>query len=197
MTTKRRIGPENSATRTDILDAVEAIMREDGYAAVSSRAVAARAGLTGGLIHYYFPTTDDLFIAAYRRAAAAVTERYEAALASDRPLRALWELNVDPERIRLAVEFMALGNHRKAIRTEIARMAGHTRDVQANALERILAESPAQTLPVSPEVLTVIVAGIARALVMEENMGLTRGHDATRTFVEEWLDRLDGPTGPA
>lgn len=172
-------------------------MREDGYAAVSSRAVAARAGLTGGLIHYYFPTTDDLFIAAYRRAAAAVTERYEAALASDRPLRALWELNADPERIRLAVEFMALGNHRKAIRTEIARMAGRTRDIQASALERLIANGPAKALPVSPEVLTVIVAGIARALVMEESMGLTKGHHATREFVEEWLDRLDRPAGPA
>ncbi|MGK2908303.1 MAG: TetR family transcriptional regulator [Sphingobium sp.] len=40
---------------------------EEGYAAVSGRKVAARAGLNASLIHYYFPTSDDLLVAAYRR----------------------------------------------------------------------------------------------------------------------------------
>ena len=41
----RRVGAENSATRALILDATEQLIREEGYAAVSTRRVAARAGL--------------------------------------------------------------------------------------------------------------------------------------------------------
>ena len=38
-------------------------MIDEGYAAVSTRRVAAKAGLTPPLVHYYFPTTDDLLLA--------------------------------------------------------------------------------------------------------------------------------------
>ena len=38
-------------------------MLEDGYAAVSSRSVAAAVGIQAPLVHYYFPTLDDLFVA--------------------------------------------------------------------------------------------------------------------------------------
>ena len=59
----RRFGLENSKTRTHLLDAAEQLMREEGYAAVTSRRVAAKAGLKPQLVHYYFRTMDDLFIA--------------------------------------------------------------------------------------------------------------------------------------
>ena len=38
--TKRRLGSESSATRTALMDAVEAVMREDGYGALTARSVA-------------------------------------------------------------------------------------------------------------------------------------------------------------
>jgi AcrR family transcriptional regulator len=60
-------GTSNQDTRTRILDATERIMLEEGYAGVSSRKVAARAGLKSKLLHYYFATMDDLFIAAFQR----------------------------------------------------------------------------------------------------------------------------------
>ena len=44
-------------------------MLADGYAAVSSRSVAKEAGVTPALVHYYFPTLDDLFLAVLRRRA--------------------------------------------------------------------------------------------------------------------------------
>jgi DNA-binding transcriptional regulator YbjK len=45
MTTSRRLGAEDSATRTALLDAAQHPLLEEGYAAVTSRRVAARAGL--------------------------------------------------------------------------------------------------------------------------------------------------------
>jgi hypothetical protein len=39
----------------------------------------------------------------------------------------------------------------------------------------------------------VILAGIGRALVMENGLGIGSGHDEARATVEAWLDRLLGP----
>lgn len=44
-------------------------MLEDGYAAVTSRKIASRAGLPNA-IHYYFEDMDDLFVELFRRGAA-------------------------------------------------------------------------------------------------------------------------------
>ena len=69
LTTPRRIGTETSKTRAALLDAAEKLMLEEGYAAVTSRHVAAKAGLKPQLVHYYFRTMEDLFLALFRRRA--------------------------------------------------------------------------------------------------------------------------------
>jgi AcrR family transcriptional regulator len=126
----RRIGSEDSKTRIRLLDAAELLLLEEGYAAVTSRRVAARAGLKPQLVHYYFRTMDDLFLDVFRRRAEDNVARAERAIAADGSLRVLWNLNADPRGARFNIEFVALANHRKAIRTEIARYAerrGHRR----------------------------------------------------------------------
>ena len=94
-------------------------MLEEGYAAVSSRRIASRAGLPNA-IHYYFETMDDLFIELFRRGAARSLERQSEVLASAQPLWAFWDLLLDRSNGDLNTEFIALANHRKAIRSEIA-----------------------------------------------------------------------------
>ena len=72
MSKPRRSGSETSETRTRLLDVTEQVMLADGYAAVTSRRVAADAGVTPALVHYYFKTIDDLFLAVIRRRGAQI-----------------------------------------------------------------------------------------------------------------------------
>src|SRR5690349_15341948 len=102
-----------------LVAATSQVMLEEGYAAASSRRVAARAGVKPALVHYYFPSMDDLFLAVLREGAEANLVRQRVALADDEPLHALWQLNT-AHGARLLMEFMALANHRKEIRSEIA-----------------------------------------------------------------------------
>ena len=67
--TTRRMGPAGSANWHAMLDGAEDILREQGYAALTSRAVAERIGVKQRLVYYYFRTMDDLFLAAFRRRA--------------------------------------------------------------------------------------------------------------------------------
>jgi AcrR family transcriptional regulator len=193
--TSRRIGTEKSATRLAILDATERLMIDDGYAAVSTRKVAAAVALTPALVHYYFPTTDDLLLAVYRRAAEHHLERVGAALASAQPLHALWALSIDPARTVLAAEFMALANHRKTIGAEIARNIERSRALQTEAFAHALAASGIGLDPDAAAGLSFLMAGASRALVMERGLGIRAGHDEARALVESWLQRVAPPAG--
>jgi AcrR family transcriptional regulator len=136
--TERRRGTETSKTRALLLDAAEQLMREDGYAAVTTRRVSQKAGVKPPLIHYYFRTMDDLFIAIYRRLSASHQERGEECLASDTPLTALWEFSRDASLVSLTAEFVALAHHRGALREELARSAESSSKLLTSIAERIL-----------------------------------------------------------
>jgi AcrR family transcriptional regulator len=188
----RRIGAESSATRAQIVVAAEQVMLEEGYAAASTRRVAARAGLKPSLVHYYFPTTEDLLMAVNHKGAAEGDRRLEAALASDDPLRALWKLLTDTSQTALALEMMALANHRKAIRTEIARHVEQVRARQVEALTQLLGDRLAR-FGGPPEALSMVLTGIGRAMIMEAALGVSAGHAETAAWVERWLADLTGP----
>lgn len=192
MIATRRVGSELSATRTVILDTTERLMIEEGYAAVSTRRVAAVAGLKPALVHYYFVTTDDLFLATYRRAADRYYERLATAIESSQPVKATWELSMNPSRTTLAVEFMALANHRKAIGAEIARNIKRTRELHAELLSR-LPRSPINPKICPPVAVSFLIAAVTRTLVIEDALGVSSGHAETQAFVNWWLKHCEGP----
>jgi AcrR family transcriptional regulator len=175
-----------------LLDVTEQVMIEDGYAAVTSRSVAKRAGVTPALVHYYFPTLDDLFIAALRRRSEQQLERHARLLASPQPLRALWSFSSEQAATTLLMEFMALANHRKSIGRELAAHADKFRQIQVDALGSHLAES-GSTGDVAPVVLLVLIASISRTIVTEEAIGMKTGLAETIAVVEDYLTRVEGP----
>ena len=128
-----------------LVAATSQVMLEEGYAAATSRRVAAKAGVKPALVHYYFPTMDELYLAVFRRGAAIYLERQQEALASDRPLHAFWDTLIEPKDTRLLLEFMGLANHRKEIRAEIAAWSERWREKQITALNFIVREHDIDT----------------------------------------------------
>jgi TetR/AcrR family transcriptional regulator len=194
-TSTRRLGAEDSASRSALLDAAQHLLLEEGYAAVTSRRVAARAGLKPQLVHYYFRTMDDLFLALVRRGAEQNLERQARALASPQPLRALWELANDPAGTTLTVELFALSNHRKAIRAELASYAEQFRRLQRDALATVLEGYGLDPRTYPPDAVLVLLTSLSQVLVMEEALGVTTGHAEMRALVERVLAGWEGPAG--
>lgn len=188
---RRRVGAENSATRTAILEATEQVLVEEGYAAASTRRVAARAGLKPSLVHYYFPTTDDLLVAVYRRSAEWANEELEKALADPDPLLALWRYTIDTTRTALMIEFIAMAAHRATLREAMSEHAGQTHALQVAAVERALGERAKEVPPV---VLVAVISALGRSLVMESGMGTGYGHAEAREWFEGWLKRQTLPS---
>jgi AcrR family transcriptional regulator len=191
MVGKRRVGAESSETRARIIEATEQVIRDEGYAAASTRRVAQHAGVKPSLVHYYFPTTDDMLLAVFRRGAAQSDAMIDRALNSADPVRALWRFFSDTSRTALAMEFMALAIHRDGIRAEIAKHSDAMRQRQTELFERLLGDRLADIGAAAG--LSVVLAGIGRALVMENGLGIDSGHAETRELVETWLDRLLPP----
>jgi TetR/AcrR family transcriptional regulator, transcriptional repressor for nem operon len=59
---------DTNSKREEILDAAEAMIRDAGFNAFSTRDVASAVGIKSASVHYYFPTKADMGV--------AVTERY-------------------------------------------------------------------------------------------------------------------------
>ena len=187
----RRIGAKDSKTRARLLDAAEALLLEEGYAAVTSRRVAARADLKPQLVHYYFRTMDDLFIEVFRRRAEQDLPRFEQAIAEDGSLRNLWRLNADPRGARFTIEFMALANHRKAIRAEIARYAERFRAAQLDAVTAALAARGVTEERLPPIAALLLMTGLSQLMALEGAIGVTDGHEDTLAYVERAICDLD------
>jgi len=187
----RRVGASDSKTRAHLLDAAERLIRDEGYAAVTSRRVAAKAGLKPQLVHYYFRTMDDLFVEVFRRRAERDLAGFERAIAADGSLRSLWRLNADPRGAAFTMEFVALANHRKAIRAEIARYAERFRAAQVSAVAAALGERGISEDQLPPVVALLTMTGLSQVLALEDALGVTSGHDTTVEFIERTIEQLE------
>ena len=111
------IRARREATRVALIEASAQIMVDDGYAAATSRRVAAKAGVKPALMHYYFPSMDDLFVAVLRG-----------------KQRRFWNIRARQWQIRNRCTRCG----RKAIRSEIVSYAMRFRDIEEGAMNLAL-----------------------------------------------------------
>jgi TetR/AcrR family transcriptional regulator, regulator of autoinduction and epiphytic fitness len=178
------------SARQRLIESTAKVMGEEGYAAATSRRVAAEAGVKQALVYYYFPTMDDLYVEVLRAGAEASLDHMRAALTDDDPLRALWVINSDARRTGLNTEFMALANHRKAIRAELKAYAERVRDIETAAVTVALRASGVDLELHPPVVISMLIAQIARSLCNESAVGVTLGHDEMRAYVDRMVTLL-------
>ena len=104
--------------REDLIAATLECVAERGLAGATVREIAQRAGVTAGLIRYYFPTKDELIGAAYRAVMQRMTVQASDALrsANDDPRARLYAFVtanlgqpiMDPHNLSLWAGFIAL-----------------------------------------------------------------------------------------
>jgi AcrR family transcriptional regulator len=196
MTSARRIGAPDAKNRVLLLDAAEKLMIEEGYAAVTSRRLAGKAGLKPQLVHYYFRTMEELFLEVFRRRAEEALEVHALLLKSPQPLWALWRFGTDPAFTRISMEFMALANHRKEMRAEIAYYAERFREEERQAVTSALERYGDKGIDMPPVVWTVLMSSLSRFLVLEQAVGISGGHAETMELVESYLRHLEGEPQP-
>jgi TetR/AcrR family transcriptional regulator, transcriptional repressor for nem operon len=192
---RQRVEVEASRKRGVILDAVERVMLAKGYSGVTYRAVASEAGVTAGMVQYYFPAHEDLFVSAIQRRADQNVERLREALEAGgvQTLGIIWELSQDESVAALTAEYLALGNHSEGVRAEIAKVTEVTRQLQLEALRDAVGLDGVELGRISPEVLLFLLTGIPRLIRIESGVGISAAHDEVLDTFERYL-RSEGAT---
>lgn len=193
MPAARRPKEKDAGTRQRFIEATAAIMRTEGYAAATSRRVAAEVGVKSALVYYYFDTMDDLYVAVLRNGADAALARMREAITDDDPLRALWLMNTDSRITGLNMEFMALANHRKAIGAELKVFSERVRDIETAAMAMVLRTHGIDMEEFPPVVMSMLLTQTARGIGYENAVGVTQGHQEFRAFIDRLLQRFGRP----
>lgn len=189
------MGPSGSAVWSSLLDGAEELLRDEGYAALTSRRIAERVGVKQQLVYYYFRTMEDLVVETFRRLAAREIDRLAAALASEKPLRDIWEICIHTSDGRLISEFTALAHRSEGVREQVVSFIEKSRKMQVDALSKVLKEKGAQALPLPVMAIALLATSAALTLTRESEIGVSLGHAETLRTVLEFIEHAEPMIG--
>ncbi|MDG2003128.1 MAG: TetR/AcrR family transcriptional regulator [Novosphingobium sp.] len=184
------MGAENSATRAQLIDAAAQILRSEGATAVTARRLAELVGLRRHIVHYYFGTIEDLFVAVLERDSSRTREWLAKALASDDPLKVIW--NLGSSAAATTLEFFALASRHELVREAFKQYSEEFRKCLALALERHLQiQGITPRLPAAAT--TIVLQSVAYSLSIEQLLNIREGHDAMRDSLDTLISALIEP----
>ena len=186
-----RKGAQDSEVRAQLVGAARELIQDEGSAAVTARRLADKIGLKRQIVHYYFGTLDELFIAVLEQQGDQARRRFQTALQKKSPLRVTWEEAHDASATLF--EFIALAMHRSSIREVLTRYMDEFREMQANALEVFFAE---RDIDLPPLVCTLLLASVSQTLALERALGVTLGHADTDRLISSLLDQVEAGKRP-
>jgi len=177
------------------LDAAERLLLELGYPGVTTRRVAAEAGLNHGLVHYYFGSVENLLVRVLERFTARLTARQRAMYADpDVPFLEKWRqamhylVGEDVEYEKIWLELQALAWNHPELRGRVAEVNEEWRRVLTEAFaaprERYGVEMPL-------EALVSLVMTFNEGIILERAQGITTGHRELLAWIDGWLQERE------
>jgi len=185
-----------SAADEALLDAAERLLVETGYASVTTRRVAAEAGVNHGLVHYYFGSVENLLVRVLERFTERMIERQRAMYADpDTAFVEKWRtamryLDADREYQKVWWELQALAWNRPELRERV----GHVRDEWREVLTEAFAEPRERYgIEMPLQALVTLVATFNEGIILERLSGIETGHAELLEWIDGWLEEKEAP----
>ena len=188
----RRKGIESSETRAKLLQSAVQILRDEGAGAVTTRRLAEQFGLKRHIVHYYFGTIDELFVAVMREEGARTQDVLTQAAETGDVLDLLWT-NMR-ESALVILELMRLAVRQPDIAKEYKLYTDRFRMAMAAVLDTY-ARSRGIALPATTAATALLLQSAATTIAVEASMGLALGHADAETALLGWLKNLHGLAG--
>jgi AcrR family transcriptional regulator len=183
--------------RTALLDAAERLLIDEGHAGITTRKVAAEAGVNHGLVHYYFGSIEELLFQAMERYTARLLDRQRALYASDVPFIAKWrqamryiDEDLEAGYPKIWAELHAVAWNRPQFQQRIAQVHVQWREIFGDALARAKDELEFEHTSFSAEAFIALVATFNAGLLLERLVGLDQGHRELLEAMDAWLESL-------
>lgn len=167
------------ATRAQILNAARDLLREEGFAGATTRAVADRANVRLSLVHYHFGGKGPLLAALLEEENARLLARQRALYESDEPLADKWRSacgylreDLGSGYVRILWELWAAGLADEELASRWREAMTGWRDLLTNVVASWAAEAGVE-LPMSPRALATLVANAFQGAEVELLAGVT------------------------
>lgn len=184
-----------------LLDAAERLLVSDGYARITTRRLAQEAGVNHGLVHYYFGSMEELLVQVLERFTARLIARQREMYGSDQPFiekwRAAWrfhEQDLAAGYPKIWHELQAMAWNKPELRQRLVAVNHEWRAVLREAFARARAEyrDVAGVPPLDGLVALVMMFG--QGAQAERLLGVDEGHAELLSWIDSWLQNLDGRT---
>ena len=190
--------PARTEATEALLTAAESLLVEVGYAGITVRKLAERAGVNHGLVHYYFGSMQDLLLQVVERFTAGLLERQRAMYAADVPFIEKWRqamrfLDEDSESgyQKIWFEMQAMAWNDEQVRARLQPVHQQWVDVLLPAFETGLAELGVdpRLFPTGPVVSLVVTFN--EGIMVERLSGVDSGHRVLLDMIDRLLERLE------
>jgi AcrR family transcriptional regulator len=189
---------QRSAATESLLDAAERLLIQVGHAGISTRAVAAEAGVNHGLVHYYFGSMEELLLQVLERFTARLIERQRAMYGADVPFIDKWRTamryldeDIAAGYPKIWIELQALGWNHPDIRARVALVNAEWRQVLLEAFDRGMKEYGLDGERFPLEAWVSLVMTFNQGIELERLSGITDGQRELLESVERWLSSLE------
>ena len=188
-------GRREEATEA-LLDAAERLLIQSGYGDLTTRGVAAEAGVNHGLVHYYFGSMEELLLQVLERFTTRLigrqTEMYEA----EGPFIEKWRTAMrwldDDVRAgypKVWWELQAMAWNHAEMRERLVRVDRRWRDLLREQFTRAM-EKHGVELPL--EALVSLVITFNKGVQIEQLSGIRTGHRELLAWIDEWMEERLG-----
>jgi AcrR family transcriptional regulator len=181
------------AAEDNLLDAAERLLVDVGYAGITTRRLAAEAGVNHGLVHYYFGSVENLLVRVLERFTERLIARQRDLYSADIPFIDKWRtamryLDADREYQKVWCELQALAWNRVEMRDDVGRVNEEWRAVLTEAFaeprERYEIEMPL-------DALVSLVITFNEGIILERLSGIENGHAELLAWIDGWLERKE------
>ena len=186
--------PGSPDTRAAILDAARTLFASGGLSGTSIRAVAAKAAVDPALVHHYFGTKDDLFVAALalpvdlRAVLADVVAAGEPETVAERLLRVFFSVWDDPE---LQLPLIALARSLTDPSSKELMRDGFLRVVIGPIAAAVGVEDPERRMPIVASQIMGLI--LMRYLLQVEPLASMSPDDLIQVYAPTIQRYLTGP----
>jgi len=181
--------------RGTLLDAAERLLIETGYAKLTTRKVAAEAGVNHGLVHYYFGSMEELLLQVLDRFTDRLIERQRAMYEANEPFIDKWRTamrwldeDVDAGYPKVWWELQAMAWNRPQMRERLVGVdetwRGLLRTHFRSALDEYGVDFPL-------EAMVSLVITFNKGIQIEQLSGITAGHGELIAWIDHWLEEQE------
>jgi AcrR family transcriptional regulator len=180
-----------------LLDAAEQLLVEIGFAGITTRKLAERAGVNHGLVHYYFGSMEELLLRVVERFTDQLIERQKAMYAAPVPFIEKWRqamrfLDEDAESgyQKLYLELQAMGWNDAPVRDRLKHVQERWIEVVTEAFETGLTELGVDRRRYPTKAVVSLVVTFNQGIMLERLSGVDSGHRELLRMIDRMLERL-------